>query len=272
LLHLGGVKMKALLIGLAAIAAPVLAVPAFAADLPVKALPVPVPVGPWTGFYIGANAGAAWLNSTTFTTTPGGTLVSAPFDGSLGWGESLSASTHTAFTGGGQAGYNVQINNWVVGVETDLQYLGARASAANTFVAVSTLNNSFSNNTQWFGTLRLRAGTTVVSPTLLLYVTGGFAYGQEKLTGSITTTLGGETFPFGATNAIAGYAVGGGGEWAIAPHWSIKAEYLFVQLGGSSQQVATTTLGPAALTTDAMTLAVNRENFSIARGGVNYKF
>jgi outer membrane immunogenic protein len=269
--------MKALLIGLAAIAAPVLAVPAFAADLPVKALPVPVPVGPWTGFYIGANAGAAWLNSTTFTTTPGGTLVSAPFDGSLGWGESLSASTHTAFTGGGQAGYNVQINNWVVGVETDLQYLGARASAANTFVAVATLNNSFSNNTQWFGTLRLRAGTTVVSPTLLLYVTGGLAYGQEKLTGLVTATNGGtETFPFGVTNTIVGYAVGGGGEWAITPHWSVKAEYLFVQLGGSSQQVTTTTSGflggMGSLPTDAMTLAVNRENISIARGGVNYKF
>ena len=203
----------------------------------------------------------------------GGTLVSSPFFGSLGWGETISGSSSSAsFTGGGQIGYNQQINNWVLGFESDIQYLGASTSAANSFTATVAINNAFSAKTPWFGTTRVRVGTTV-SPNFLLYVTGGFAYGTEKLSGLITAAAGGpETFPFGATDTVLGYAVGGGGEWAFDRHWSIKAEYLFVQLGRASQQVPTAApLTGSDLATDAMTLSVNHDNISIARAGLNYR-
>jgi outer membrane immunogenic protein len=250
-----------------------LATPAFAADMALKAAPMAAPQAPtWTGFYIGLNAGAGWLRD-PFVSAPGGTLLTIPFDGSLGWGDSISGSSNTSFTGGAQIGYNQQINNWVIGLESDLQYLGGSSNAANVFTAGSVITNSFSAKTQWFGTTRVRLGTTTLSPNLLVYVTGGFAYGNENLTGLITAASGGpETFPFSSNQTVFGYAVGGGGEWAFDRHWSVKAEYLFVQLGNASQQRLTTTVSGAGLPTDAMTLSVGHDNISVARGGINYRF
>lgn len=272
--------MKYSLIEIAA-GAVLLATPAFAADMPVKAPPLPQPVSLWTGFYVGVNAGAGWLND-KYSTAPGGTLVTAPFESSLGWGESISSSTRSAFTGGGQIGYNLQFNgNWVAGFEADIQYFGASASASNTFVAslppqpATTLTNSFSSKTPWFGTLRARVGTTALNPNLLLYATGGLAFGSEQLSGVVNAVgpIGTETFPFSQTQTfVAGYAVGGGGEWAISPHWSVKAEYLFVQLGVSALQVRTTIVNASDLATDAMALGVNHDNISVARVGLNYRF
>jgi outer membrane immunogenic protein len=259
---------------------------ASAADMPVKAPMAAAPAPLWSGFYVGLNAGAGWLRD-PFTTAPGGTLVSTPFDGSLGWGEALTGSRNTAFTGGGQIGYSQQVNSgWVLGIESDIQYLGATVNAANTFTSTvppfagggaATVTDSLSSKVSWFGTTRARVGTTTINPNLLVYVTGGFAYGSEKLSGLTSTTIAGgatllETFPYGSTQTVFGYAVGAGGEYAIDRHWSIKAEYMFVQLGAASQTRTTTTFGPQALATDAMTLSTGHENISIARGGINYRF
>jgi outer membrane immunogenic protein len=272
--------MKSLLIGIAAIAT-WLGTPALAADMPVKAPPPPAPVSPWTGFYVGANAGAGWLDDPAFTTAPGGTLVSSPFESSLGWGEAISGSRKADFTGGGQIGYNQQLNgNWVAGFEADIQYLGASTSAANTFVAslppqpATTLTNSFSSKTPWFGTVRARVGTTALNPNLLLYVTGGLAFGSEQFTGLVNAVgpIGSEIFPFSRSQFLGGYAVGGGGEWAISSHWSIKAEYLFVQLGLTDQQVRTTIVNASDLSTDAVTLSAKHDDISVARVGLNYRF
>ena len=252
---------------------------ALAADMAVKA-PPPAPVSTWTGFYAGVNAGVGWTTE-IYTTAPGGTLITLPFDGSLGWFQNLSGSSTAGFTGGGQAGYSQQVNNWVWGVETDIQYYGAKAGNSSVFTSTvppgtGTLTNSISSDTPWFGTARLRLGTTVVSPNLLLYVTGGFAYGRENVSGLVSVTSGGaliETFPFGLSKTSGGYAVGGGGEWKFSGMWSLKAEYLHVELGnGQSQTVATTTLGPGALATDVLTLASSRDRLNIVRFGLNYKF
>ena len=270
---LGVVGVSSLLI-----AAPLTA--ARATDMPAKAPAPPASASPWTGIYVGVNAGAGWLNN-SYTTVPGGTLVSDPFESSLGWGENISGSTTAAFTAGGQIGYNQQLNgNWVVGFESDIQYFGASTSASNTFVAslpadsATTLTNSFSSKTPWFGTIRVRIGTTALSQNLLLYVTGGLAFGSEQLSGLVNAIgpLGSEIFPFSRTQMLGGYAVGGGGEWAINNHWSVKAEYLFVQLALTDQQTLTTIINGEDLPADAVTLSVQRDNISIARAGLNYKF
>ena len=272
--------MKTRLIGIAAIAG-LLVTPAFAADMMTKAPPPPAPVSPWTGFYVGVNAGAGWLNDPSFTTTPGGTLVSAPFESSLGWGESISGSTRANFTGGGQIGYSGQLNgNWVAGFESDIQYLGASSGASNTFIAslppqpATALTNSFSEKTSWFGTVRARFGTTALNPNLLLYVTGGLAFGEEQFSGLVNAVgpVGSETFPFSSNQFLGGYTAGGGAEWIIASHWSIKAEYLFVRLGLSDQSVRTTILNGSDLATDAITLSVKQDDINIARVGLNYRF
>jgi len=230
----------------------------------------------WTGFYGGVNAGGGWTHE-TLTTDPGGTLVTNPFIGSLNWGS--SATSHNAgFTGGGQIGYNWQMNSFLVGVETDLQYYGAKANNnlvfAPTGSPTTTVANSITGETPWFGTLRARLGV-LADPRFLIYGTGGLAYGQEKVSGTVSVTNAGtleETFPFSMSKTAVGYTVGAGAEWKLDRSWSIKGEYLFVSLPKQSQTVATTTLGPAALTTDIMTLSSSRDDLNIVRMGLNYKF
>src|SRR5687767_393896 len=104
-----------------------LAVPAMAADLPVKAPPMvaAAPVLTWTGFYLGLNGGYSWGNSrrelnfvtsTGAIVTGGGTIT--------GGGQDLDGGLF-----GGQIGYNWQTANWVLGIETDLQWAAQRGSA-----------------------------------------------------------------------------------------------------------------------------------------------
>src|SRR6202012_1630662 len=87
---------------------------ALAADLPVKAPPMPVAaVYNWTGWYVGLNAGGAW-NDTRDDVDPSGCFVTggcvAPALNPL---RSDSVGLHGAgFTGGGQAGYNWQRDRW----------------------------------------------------------------------------------------------------------------------------------------------------------------
>ncbi len=100
----------------------------------------------------------------------------------------------------------------------------------------------------WFGTVRGRAGY-LFTPTLLLYGTAGFAYGERgRLRRSNTST---------------GWTAGGGVEWMFAPHWSAKLEYLYVDLASSG-------------ITGAFTGWELGKNFhpqiNVVRAGVNYHF
>ncbi len=281
--------MRKLLLGSFALGA-LIADPAMAADIPVKApvykAPPPVSVWTWTGFYVGVNAGAGWSHE-SYVAAPDGTLVTIPFDGSLGWGAGLPGSSPAGFTGGGQLGYNWQMTNLVVvGVETDFQYYGATVTNNTAFVSAvppagpggfATILNQVNSSTPWFGTLRGRIGTTAFSPSALIYVTGGLAYGREDLSANVTATLPGggllETFPFTTSATKVGYTIGGGFEWMVADHWSVKAEYLYVNLpGNGGQTVATTFLGPSAFPEDVMSFASSRDSLNVVRFGVNYRF
>src|SRR5882757_6157690 len=108
---------------------------ASAADLPVKAPAVPY-VAPysWTGFYIGANLGYGWARASD----------------DLGMSSNLNG-----VIGGGQIGYNWQINNIVLGVETDFQGSGERASSNGLFLGVPV---SVTGRIRYFGTVRGRIG------------------------------------------------------------------------------------------------------------------
>ena len=268
-------------LALASFAATALAATAFsarAADIPAySAAPA---VFSWAGPYLGLNAGAGWTHE-SYATVPGGTLVSIPFDGSLGWGQNLPGTSRMGFTGGGQTGWNTQFNNIVFGIESDFQYYGAHATNDSSFTSttppgVGTLTNHVDSTTPWFSTSRLRLGTTLLNPRLLIYGTAGFAFGQENISASVNVHSGGalvETFPYSLKGEKMGYTIGGGAEWALNNRWSIKAEYLYVSLPANpSRTVATTFLGPAALPTDIVTLSSSRDNLNIVRVGLNYHF
>jgi outer membrane immunogenic protein len=202
---------------------------AHAADLPRRAaMPVKAPIyAPynWTGLYVGINGGGAW--------------------GRSDW-SSLGAGNLKVNGGmvGGTLGYNWQTpNNVVLGLETDIDWSDIKGNTPCGAVACETRNN-------YLGTARGRIGYAF--NRVMPYFTGGLAYGDIR-----PGLVGGPT----NDNIKAGWTVGGGVEVALAGPWSVKAEYLYADLGSTN------------CTVDCGGVATNvKFNTSIARAGINYRF
>jgi outer membrane immunogenic protein len=290
---------------------------AIAADLPsIKLAPVATPAPVWTGFYAGLNAGGTWgnNNSTKESTWPlanGGLIYWATLNGKV------SSANANGFIGGGQVGYNWQIPfqniNILAGVEADIQGIssdgGVRTTNADWQLqqlgCCNVLNSTrVSTSMHWIGTVRGRLGY-LVTPNLLLYGTGGLAYGTFNFN-IRKTQLDSFVFPadygacpgfsgyscngitpiaiaVGSANSssnLVGYSVGGGAEWMLFRDWSLKAEYLYYNLG----DVVTTTflknypLGYSAASgvrydrPFAESNSRTSVNGNIVRAGVNYHF
>ena len=160
--------------------------------------------------------------------------------------------------GGAQIGYNSQIQNWLVGLEADFQGTGQSSDHSFTCPAGvctgAALPVTLRQQLDFFGTVRARAGL-VVTPTVLLYATGGLAYGQVES----NTTLIGAT---GGPNYNPGWTVGGG--------WSAKVEYLYLDLGRVSG------VSPSAVVSPSGVLLIgsfnSRVTDNIVRAGFNYNF
>jgi outer membrane immunogenic protein len=265
---------------------------AAAADLPTKAPAlVPAPVLSWTGFYVGLNGGYGWANRTV-SYTPNDPAAFLGTCGGSGGGTCIPPASFKVTGGlfGGQIGYNWQLSsNWLIGAEADLQWANIEGTGNSPFHLGSTDTNMVATEKmKWFGTVRARAGFIPVTP-LLIYATGGFAFGeiQETLevpnnvvggTGAQTgggfryscTTGGPPCFTGSHSETKSGWTLGGGAEYMVTPRVTLKAEYLYVNLGHLTGTTAATTsdgLTPASFTGD-----FGRVSFSIARAGLNYKF
>ncbi|MCJ9701910.1 MULTISPECIES: outer membrane protein [unclassified Bradyrhizobium] len=151
------------------------------------------------------------------------------------WGSvDNNPSKPSGFVGGVQAGYNFQNGPFVFGVEGDIQAAGAD----DTFAPWK-----FSN--PWFGTLRGRAGYAFNN--VLFYGTAGLAFGELRA----------QTFGWTESHTTAGWTIGAGAEVGLAPNWSAKLEYLYIDL--STSQFAITGVS-------------NGYSASVVRAGVNYRF
>jgi outer membrane immunogenic protein len=233
-----------------------MSVSASAADLPRKA-PAYVPPAPlpynWTGFYVGLNAGGSWGRQTN-------SLESAITGATL-----FSNSNHIdGFIGGGQIGYNWQVNQWVFGIEADFQGSGQKGDGTfflpggGVLLVIPSTSIAYEDKLNWFGTVRGRLGWAF--DRWMPYVTGGFAYGHGEVNGTATT--GALVTAFSNSHDYTGWTVGGGVEWAFYNNWSAKLEYLYINFGdGPTVPVGTTFLGVSGKLTD-----------NIVRVGVNYKF
>ncbi len=185
---------------------------AIAADIPRGPAPYysPASVYNWSGPYAGLNVGYELGKVANSSINPRG------------------------IAGGGQFGYNWQSGQFVFGGETDIQFSGAD----DTFAPYK-----FSN--PWFGTLRGRVG--VALNNILLYGTGGLAYGDLK------GELGGLT----ETKTLTGWTGGLGMEVGFTPNWSAKVEYLYMDLGNRTYSITGVDNGLQA---------------SMLRFGLNYHF
>jgi outer membrane immunogenic protein len=268
-------------------ASSLLATSAFAADLAprtyTKAPLVPVaPIFSWTGFYAGLNAGYADPTA-NFSVVPGGSWIGDPDYAGI-----VNAGTRSlglrGFTGGVQAGYNYQVDKIVLGIEGDLNYLGLKNSYATPIfpgVAGGTYWASGSVGLDAFYTLRGRLG--LAADHWLMFVTGGLAVTSEKFSQSINYINVAQnnnlplTGPAGGANAgstsstAASWTVGGGAEYALNQQWSVKGEYLYVNLKSMSFG---SVYGPNGFTagTYSMQHNLSLSGLNIFRVGLNYHF
>jgi outer membrane immunogenic protein len=259
-------RLSAVLIG--GIAAAALAQLASAADLPRKApaaLPPPVPVFSWTGFYVGVNAGGHWgrvSDPAVFTDNTwfgGGDAANA----AAAWPNTLKPS---GFAGGGQVGYNWQVSNFVVGAEADIIGLAGSASRNLVFFINGNPGANVGDSAQdkWMATVRARVGYAF--DRALLYATGGVAFANWSFNHTYSDNAGAIPTNVTSTTTRTGWTIGGGLEYALTNNWIVRGEYLYADFGTYNNSLAMqpgigfTVLHPEKLT----------EN--IARIGVNYKF
>ncbi len=236
--------------------------PGFAADLsPAYKAPIaaPAPAPMWSGFYVGANVGYGWGNadnSWNFFAQNAITLslsCAGPGGGTNAFCASGSDSNSVnGVLGGVQAGYNYQMGGFVLGIETDIQ--GSGQSGDQTFTTgfstgtvnpLGTLSATYTQELRWLGTTRGRIGIT--ADRWLVYATGGAAYGEVSNNGTATATGIGAgctagvcplaTWSGSATRV--GWTAGVGIEGALGNNWSVKAEYLHVDLGTTTTSFAT---------------------------------
>jgi outer membrane immunogenic protein len=277
--------MKKILLAAAAAIAVAMSGSAFAADLALKAAPY-VPAS-WAGGYGGLTLGWGYLDGTV-TETPGtfcnaglpacpdaGTALASAIPGSYG-------IQPNGFLGGAELGYNWQAGRVVYGLETDFSGANIDGSATSSNVGSGPINvvGTASERLSYLGTVRARLGWTPVDP-LLLYATGGFAYGGAKSSTQLTEFVTGPCAcgpsPSVVTNSsstLTGWTVGGGVEWMFAPHWSVKGEYLYYDLGSMGYAVPTLTQANSAGTPifGASVAASASVKGGLTRVGVNFKF
>ncbi|HTO79467.1 MAG TPA: outer membrane beta-barrel protein [Methylocystis sp.] len=220
---------------------------AFAADLPSRKEPVYIPPPPpmtWTGAYLGLDIGGIWSDNN------GGNLNLPYWDPRFAFLGSVTGTPNIFFLpygnnqgggaggviGGFHDGYNLQLTpSIVVGYESDFAgtslssnnngwnynfYPSPLLPAGGVLVPV-TFYNGGKLDLSYFGTVRGRVGW-LFTPALLVYATGGFAYGGVN------------PFDFSFSRTDTGWTVGGGVEYRFMPNWSAKVEYLHAELSGSS--------------------------------------
>jgi outer membrane immunogenic protein len=220
--------------------------PPVAPRAPATYVPTTVPYYNWSGIYIGVNGGYAfgnstWTDSVAAAAGGAGTTGSFPTRGGLA---------------GGTVGGNVQWGAVVLGIEGDWDWSNLNGTSG---VPANCVPGGCETKADWLATVRGRAGWAI--DRVLLYGTGGAAFAPVQA-----------GFPVAGTgfssNTQVGWTAGAGIEFAFAPNWTAKAEYLYVDLGNSN---CTTTcfVNGATGFSDATSVKFTE---NIIRAGVNFKF
>ena len=253
--------------------------------------------GSWSGAYIGLSAGYSWSSTSTSNGVGCGTTgvgvdyicsslnpTSLPNAGAIV--NSLAGPTSSdAFTGGAHAGVNWQSGALVIGGEVDFSsfdvstgqsgrgiYPGSGGGGAglfgNNFVASTSISSD------WLITLRGRLGYAV-SNSLLVYATGGLAMSRVSVSNrfaddhtdgfSVGGIGGGEH-----SHLKPGWTAGAGLEWAFAQRWTVRGEYMYVDLG--STKVNSNIINPLAHAGESSPFNSSVDLTShIARIGISYR-
>ena len=200
---------------LASAAAIALAAPAFAAEPP-PYVPPPAPIFTWTGLYIGGQIGGAWGRDPTVVS---GFVPPILFFSGFN-------NNPSGVIGGAHIGYNLQINQWVAGIEGTVDGTSLSRTSIDPFTAMAVRTRE-----QVQGSVRGRLG--IAFDRVLIYGTGGAAF-----TGIDTDYFDTTGFVTGFPGTLervsrtrSGWTAGGGLEYALTDAWSIGAEYRYSDFG-----------------------------------------
>jgi outer membrane immunogenic protein len=241
---------------LASIGAIAMAGSAFAAE-PLPPPPPPVPIFSWTGLYAGIQVGYAWdhdpVTVTSFLPTAFVVIPSLPTFFAV---DNLSENPRGVI-GGAHLGYNLQMNQWVLGLEGSVDGTSVHTDIFSP-LGFATLNT----RSDIQGSIRLRLG--VAFDRALLYATGGAAF--AGITTIYTTGV-----PFFITESDSktrsGWTVGGGIAYAVTDNWSIRAEYRYSDFGHQIDYPFAVLISPFGTFSVQHHLTQNQVQF-----GISYKF
>jgi outer membrane immunogenic protein len=231
-----------------------------AADIPLKAPVIATPAQySWAGPYVGVHAGYGWsadpavgcdiVPGSATPCTDNGVFLGAPNVNARG------------FLGGAQLGYNWQTSNWLFGVETDFSGMNLHDAAHFATTDTNYANAQVESRYDWLGTTRGRLG--LVMDRTLIYGTGGLAY--ARVSHNYFDSVHGST---SANNVVGGWTIGGGVEYALNRNWSVKGEYLYVNLRNTSLNTIFTN-GAGSSSTATFNF---KNDINIVRAGVNFRF
>ena len=225
--------------------------PALGADLSpyVKAPAAATPLYDWSGFYVGVFGGGGFGNHNV--------------NNALG-----SSSTFTNFTAnyssqggvaGGEAGYNWQSGNYVVGIEADGFWSGIKGNDAAAINAGSfAITSVDADNLRWGGTLRARGGFTI--DRWLMFFSGGWAFGELAHTNT-DPVLGVDKFTVHAN----GLTAGAGFAYALTNNVIGKFEYRYYNFNGYNRP-------GSPLTPNGQLPYTTESTYSVVTLGLDYKF
>jgi high affinity Mn2+ porin len=210
--------------------------PAVAADMPVKAPHIQA-VFDWTGLYIGAHAGYSRGASSAVLSDP----VPAP-----------TGNVFSGVIGGVQAGYNVRLpSGLLLGVEAD-NTLPNYLISNSVVSSLTTPRSSVTEQWDYVATARGRVG--YAAGPWLAYATGGFAFASERFLNAPAV---------GSDEKILhtrlGWAAGGGVEYAFAPHWSVRLEYLYSRFAKADIAFPSATQYTSNLDFQSLRVGLNRK-------------
>ena len=223
-------KYRLITLGLAAVMLASAPAVSEAADAPrgpaYRPPPPPIPFYNWTGFYAGAHLG-------------------------VGWSDGDGSGNSSGFLGGGQVGFNYQINQWVLGVEADIAGTTIKDSvnAAVVSPGLPTLTGSATASLDWVSTLAPRFGYAF--DRWLVYGKFGGAWAHGSGTASVAIN-GVPVNSISVDQTVSGWVLGVGTEYALRDNWTAKIEYNMMDFGSD---------GPFA-----------DSKFHVFKAGLNYRF
>jgi outer membrane immunogenic protein len=215
--------------------------------------PPPAPIFSWTGLYLGGQVGYSWDQDSVTAFFPG--LIFSRFPA---FGVVSFSDRPEGVIGGAHLGYNLQINQWVIGLEGTVD--GTSISRTGLFSPFGFA--TFDSFSEVQGSIRLRGG--IAFDRVLLFATGGAAF--AGIENDYTTSL-----PVFLTESDSktrsGWTVGGGLEYAVTNNWSIQAEYRYSDFGHTIDYPFAVLVSPFATLSVQHHLTQNQVQF-----GFSYKF